>query len=298
MIDLIENVENQSITLEKVIDNINSIFTILSEKKQLIIPDTNIIIDNEFLSSSYSKRNYHEIKDYELEELKKSLEFGTNVVTNTPNLFIASNLVEEVNEFHRIFSERVKYYNHKDINFIKNHKNSERYYTRKEICQQLTQLSFDLTKMLKKSVYIPQNKELYDNLNFVICGITKSLGSKRENNKNLGPKSYRKENEKFKTDEEIVALAYYLMMKEQKNCSIISGDSDIYRILKDCTRFIKSRYGNSEDLKLLLKKYTISVYNQITNSSGKRDVKEPILITSEIEDIIPYKHEKILFRPQ
>jgi len=294
MIDL---AAGENITIDRIIQNTNGVLEKLIKKGGLIIPDTNIINDTEFLNNSYRNRNYHEVKDYELDDLKKSLEFGINIVTN-PNVFIPSNLVEEAKEFHRIFSDRVKYYNQKDVNFIKNHKDSERYYRRKELCQELTQLSFYLTRLLKNNVYVPEDKELYDNLNFVICGITEKLGLKRENNRNSEPKPYRKENEKFKTDEEIVALAYYLLMKEQKDCSIISGDRDIYRILNICTKFITSKHGTSEDLKSLLEKYTISFYNPITNPEGKRDVKEPVLITSDIEGKLDGKYERILFGEQ
>ncbi len=127
--------------------------------------------------------------------------------------------------------------------------------------KRIQELHHILYQTLKRKAFAPREKPVYNFLESVVLSVAKNSDAKIDFGNSYGHESPRPV-EDFHTDEQLVAMAIYLSCVEGKSGGILTGDSDIKRILRNTIFYLAhSGHAGYREIINLVAKNPIKVYH-------------------------------------
>ena len=189
-------------------------------------PDTNWYHKMVYDSVSFLGINL-ETLGKEAEFLKYFLPFLEN-----PNVFTVLGVALEIDRTRKIVADKIKFLKERE-RFLGKREFEGKGEAQKELLEGIRDLFYEYYKELRKSLFIPQQKQIYHTLEEITIKVTEQTNSKIDYSRYYEKRVKPKRDPGFHADEQTVAAALYLSSIEGKKGGILTRDSDIERILKN-----------------------------------------------------------------
>jgi len=278
-------------------------------KESLILTDQSIKNETHwFREGVYSARLYYEMDTELLNQALESSKFAKDFFSH-PNVKTVPKKLDEIAEFTELLYDKLITIN--NIERSRRKKTSTSYRRKKinkatekikdgmenrklfsDICFENQQLE----KTARKSLIIPDDREKYTILERVVKLIDYATGAKINYSERYG--EIRSEKQDDNSDEQLVATALYLSIFDNTPVSVLSGDSDIKRLLYrtvNCLYFIDT--NNTSFFQEKLRQNPIKVFFCDNNHTIAAWINTQELETPSVEKvsgISPYITDQLI----
>ena len=212
-------------------------FEQILNQEDFILIDTNVL--SCIFSDSYRDKIYPAKKFLDLDErLLENVNEGTKLVglwVREPKIHTTTKVSEEFEQFVDILNHKLKmlnwYEKSKRSNLKRDYYHGDMSPVRQqELMEEICWRYQTILKILKKSIYRPEENRVFKVLERMILELSEYSGVKNDlrDERIMIPKKY----EDLHADEQLIAVSVYLSTIKNTSSAIITADSDIEKILK------------------------------------------------------------------
>ena len=241
----------------------------ISEFEQALANESYVLSDTEpihpGLSAAYAEsifpaNNFLQLDDAVLEYMSRHIAESVSLFS-MPKMHVPVKVYAEIKIFQDIICDKMAALNQLDKKSQERyHKSPNKKYDalRQKRKEKLCDLCFDyvnLCKVVKDSVFRPENPVVFSELERLVVDVAERCGSKIDfSHRYSSPKSKRDDSH---ADEQLVAAALYRTLCDGQSTAILTPDSDIRRILIHTCRRLTGRHAG---FPTILGRYPIKVY--------------------------------------
>lgn len=255
------------------------------ENNDCVLPDETTI---NLFSKKFNCRSPQQLDQLILIEEKKYLDFILDLIRNRENIFVSFEVLNSIKYYSKYLDRCINYFRHKRLKKVK-----DRVFLIQKIMGNIDKIVNVLSN------YVSDKSEINVGLYSLIKKSLEIL-DKEKKLKQVSEKSGKTFHNLTKTDESIVALAFYKAIYDNKNPVIISNDKDLFRLtIKGYNLFLYSGFNNfilNNLEKTVIKMYDLFnkdyVYRECLDS--REIIAEKIKLSDEARESI--EHNTTLIR--
>ena len=206
-------------------------------KNKVVLLDTNAIIPSRFLNDTYSCADCSALSREELNGLKKVVMESINLL-EYPNAYVVSGVTEESKGFLNRFSERLKFFNKRERSIQRSYHSSSNRQHKLFLYSEIAEIINQLIKKERKKELKLEDKLLFDEIFTLVKKVSDVFGIKEPKQEEKIPRIYREDRVDHRTDEEIVGAAFYIALRDNIGCAVVSRDDHIRALIKISSKFV------------------------------------------------------------
>jgi len=184
-------------------------------------------------------KTFSQIPEQELRQGIRAYNRGVELFSN-PKVRTTEKVAQEMAEFERILREKLTRVTEIEAGISSRTTLGAQYIdvreARRKLFEELCSTYGRMIELARKSVFLPGDRALLEKLESAAITVAENTDAKKDFAKRNGQQ--RRKNKDSHADEQLVATAIYLSVAERRQNCIITGDSDLGRILTDCKHFV------------------------------------------------------------